>query len=49
MDKGYWIFMIALVIAMGAGMAVEKYQKGQCQTEAVKRGMSGDEVAKACK
>lgn len=49
MDKWYAIAMVAFVIAMFGGMAIDSYQKNQCRMTAVQAGKSAEDIEKICR
>ena len=49
MEKWLYIAMAVLFLAIGLSDAVEKYSQGQCRVAAIAKGMTGEEVTKACK
>lgn len=52
MDSDMKWFVIIMAIALGVplvGMGVEKYQIGQCRTEAIRAAMPAEQIEKVCK
>ena len=49
MDKWVAILLIGLVIGMFSPIMVSEHSKGQCKIEAIKAGMSADDILKLCK
>ena len=49
MDKWFVLLLIAIVFGMFSPVIVSEHNKGQCRTEAIKAGMSADEILKLCK
>ena len=49
MDKWAMIFLMVLVVGMFSPVIVSEHSKGTCKTEAIKAGMSADDILKLCK
>jgi hypothetical protein len=49
MDKWATIFLMVLVVGMFSPVIVSENAKGNCKTEAIKAGMSADDILKLCK
>jgi hypothetical protein len=49
MDKWFAILLIGIVFGMFSPVIVSEHTKGQCKVEAIKAGMSADDILKLCK
>ncbi len=49
MDKWVSILLICLCVGMFAPVIVTENAKSTCKTEAIKAGMSADDILKLCK
>jgi len=49
MDKWAAIFLIALTGFMFGPVVVAEFTVSQCKTEAIKQGMSAEDILKLCK
>lgn len=49
MDKWATIFLIVLVVGMFSPVVVNEHSKSVCKVEAIKAGMSADDILKLCK
>lgn len=49
MDKWVAILLMFLVVGMFSPMVVMENAKSTCKTEAIKAGMSADDILKLCK
>ena len=47
--KWFMIAIATLFLGMGLSEAVKEYSLGQCRVAAINRGMTGEDIAKACK
>lgn len=48
MDKWIGLIFVAMFVSLGVSEAVDRYSKGQCRVAAIQRGMSAEDVGKAC-
>lgn len=49
MDKWVAMLFMALVVGMFSPVVVSEYSKSTCKVEAIKAGMSADDILKLCK
>ena len=49
MDKWVAILLMVLVLAMFSPVVVSESTKNTCKTEAIKAGMSAEDIIKLCK
>ena len=47
--KWFMIAFAILFLAIGISDAVKEYSQGQCRVAAIARGMTGEDITKACK
>jgi hypothetical protein len=49
MDKWISIVLVCFIFGMFSPVIVLEHNKSQCKTEAIKAGMSADDILKLCK
>lgn len=49
MDKWAMIFLMVLVVGMTSPVIISETAKSTCKVEAIKAGMSADDILKLCK
>ena len=49
MDKWLVILLMAFIVGMFSPVVVSEYSKSTCKVEAIKAGMSADDILKLCK
>ena len=49
MDKWVAILLMAFIVGVFSPVVVNEYSKSVCKVEAIKAGMSADDILKLCK